>query len=699
MSARKTGADAEAEGAGRLVAIISPMSAIRVLPDTLIDQIAAGEVVERPASALKELLENALDAGARDIRVDLADGGMRRIRVADDGCGMAPEDLPLALARHATSKIASLDDLERVASLGFRGEALASMAAVARVSLASRATEDAHGWRIEAQGGVLSEVSPASQAAGTTLEIADLYFNTPARRKFLKSEATEYAHCEEVFRRIALVRPDVGFSLAHNGRTRWHMPAQQAAARMRSLLGEEFVAAGLLLDEVAAGVRLHGLVAQPTYSRSSRDAQYCYVNGRFVRDKLLAHALRQAYEDVLHHQRQPAYALALELDPAGVDVNVHPSKIEVRFRDSRAIHQFVLHAVQRRLASPLNAAGHFAQGSSDAGTVANPTAVAATSLGGGTPDRTSLAGAPPAGTSLAATPLSSTPLFSSPLSATSAYAPPRAFAAQSPRQQGSLGLAGVQPAALYQTLFAASRPAGESATAAGLTGGDSSTAAGLTGGDSSTAAGLTGGESGGESVMPVSEVPPLGFAIGQLAGIYILAQNSAGLVVVDMHAAHERIVYERLKRALDDATVPVQPLLMPVTFTADAIDVATVEDHGAALQAIGFDIGALGPSALAVRAVPALLQDADAKRLAQDVLREMREYGAERVLAERRNELLATMACHAAVRANRALTLPEMNALLREMEATERADQCNHGRPTWFQVPLAELDARFMRGR
>jgi DNA mismatch repair protein MutL len=620
------------------------MSAIRVLPDTLIDQIAAGEVVERPASALKELLENALDAGSRDIRIDLANGGMKLIRVADDGCGMAPEELPLALARHATSMIASLDDLERVATLGFRGEALASMGAVARVSLASRRSGDAHGWRIEVQGGVLSEVSPASQAAGTTLEIADLYFNTPARRKFLKSEATEYGHCEEVFRRIALVRPDVGFSLAHNGRTRWHMSAQPAQARMRSLLGEEFVAAGLVLDEAAAGVRLHGLVAQPTYSRSSRDTQYCYVNGRFVRDKLLAHALRQAYEDVLHHQRQPAYALALVLDPAGVDVNVHPSKIEVRFRDSRAIHQFVLHSVQRRLSSPLHAIGNLTQASSGADTIAKPpgsAAVAATALGG--------------------IPLAGTPLAGTSLSATSAYAAPRAFEAASPRQQGSLGLASVQPAALYQTLFAAGRLGGGSAAA--------------------------------------SEIPPLGFALGQLAGIYILAQNSAGLVVVDMHAAHERIVYERLKRALDDATVPVQPLLMPVTFAADAIDVATVEDHCAALHAIGFDIGALGPSALAVRAVPALLQDADAKRLAQDVLREMREYGAERVLAERRNELLATMACHAAVRANRALTLPEMNALLREMEATERADQCNHGRPTWCQVPLAELDARFMRGR
>ncbi len=600
------------------------MSAIRVLPDTLIDQIAAGEVVERPASALKEALENALDAGARDIRVELAEGGMRLIRVADDGSGIAPDDLPLAFARHATSKIATLADLERVASLGFRGEALASIAAVARVSLASRSGASPHGWRIEAQGGTLSELAPSSQPSGTTLEIADLYFNTPARRKFLKSEATEYGHCEEIFRRIALVRCDVGFSLAHNGRTRWHLKPQAAEARIRALLGEEFAAAAIALDESAAGVRLRGMAALPAYSRSSRDAQYCYVNGRFVRDKLLAHALRQAYQDVLHHERQPAYALELVLDPAGVDVNVHPSKIEVRFRDSRAIHQFVLHALQRALATPLHA-------------VARPL------------DETPAASGARPDPFLASRPLpSSPPRFDSPR-------------LDSPRLQSSLAFGAAQPAALYQTLFGAARSA--------------------------------------EAAPEAAEIPPLGFAVGQLAGIYILAQNRAGLVVVDMHAAHERIVYERLKRALDERAVPVQPLLVPVTFPADAIDVAAVEEHAEALGTLGFDIGVLGPAALAVRAVPALLQDADARRLAQDVLREMREYGAQRVLAEQRDELLATMACHAAVRANRALTIPEMNALLREMEATERADQCNHGRPTWFQVPLAELDARFLRGR
>ena len=607
--------------AGTFAAIIFAMSAIRVLPDTLIDQIAAGEVVERPASALKEALENAIDAGARDIRVELTRGGMRTIRVSDDGCGIAREDLPLALARHATSKIASLHDLERVASLGFRGEALASIAAVARVTLASRPRDAAHGWRIEAQAGAVSEPVPAAQAPGTTLEIADLYFNTPARRKFLKSEATEYAHCEEAFRRIALARPDIGFTLVHNGRTRFHLKPQPPEARMRALLGEEFVAAAIAIDEAAGGVRLHGMVAQPTFSRAARDTQYCYVNGRFVRDRLLSHALRKAYEDVLHHERQPAYALELVLDPGGIDVNVHPSKIEVRFRDAQAIHQFVLHAVQRALASPLRA-------------VAMPFA------------------SPPAVHDGAPTPQSN------PSRAESAAALPD----PAPRQP-SLRLGTEQPANHYRALFA------------GVARSDS------------------------EAPRTDTGIPPLGFAVGQLAGIYILAQNQTGLVVVDMHAAHERIVYERLKRALDEATVPVQPLLVPVTFTANPLDVATVEEEGETLHALGFDIGVLGPTALAVRAVPALLQDADARRLAQDVLRELREYGAQRVLAERRNELLATMACHAAVRAHRALTIPEMNALLREMEATERADQCNHGRPTWFQVPLAELDARFMRGR
>jgi len=603
------------------------MSAIHVLPDNLINQIAAGEVVDRPASALKELIENSLDAGATEIRVELTAGGMRAIRVSDNGAGIARDELALALARHATSKIASLTDLERVASLGFRGEALASIAAVARVSLASRRSDDAHGWRIEAEGGSLSEPAPSSQANGTTVEVADLYFNTPARRKFLKTEATEYGHCEETFRRLALARPDIGFTLAHNGRTRWHLQPQSIEQRARQMLGEEFYQATLAIEQAAGGLRLRGMVAQPAYSRTTRDAQYFYVNGRYVRDRLLTHALRQAYEDVLHHDRQSAYLLSLELDPAEVDVNVHPTKIEVRFRESRAIHQFIVHAVQRALAgvaaevTALTQSAAFVHpASAEDMPLTRDTHVRAANFGG-------------SGQSV-------------------------------PNHQPGLALGIAQPVQAYAALFG-SRSAPS------------------------------------QAVPPAAdaEIPPLGFAIAQLAGIYVLAQNQHGLVVVDMHAAHERIVYERLKRMLDADEIPVQPLLVAVTFAADALDVATAEEHGDALRKVGFEIAVLGPATLAVRAVPALLRDADARSLAQDVLREMREYGAERVLAERRNELLSTMACHAAVRAHRALTLAEMNALLRDMETTERADQCNHGRPTWFQLPLSDLDAMFMRGR
>jgi DNA mismatch repair protein MutL len=587
------------------------MSPIRVLPDTLINQIAAGEVVDRPASALKELLENSLDAGAGAIRIELLEGGMRMIRVADDGAGITRDDLHLALARHATSKIVSLADLERVASLGFRGEALASIASVARVTIAARCAPDAHGWRIDSELATDAEPTPCSQAQGTTVEVRDLYFNTPARRKFLKSEATEYGHCEEVFRRIALARSDVSFSLIHNTRTRFHLPRQKHEDRARQLLGEDFYQATLAIEENAGDLSLRGLIAQPAYSRATRDAQYLYVNGRFVRDRLLAHALRQAYHDVLHHDRQPAYLLDLRLDPTAVDVNVHPTKIEVRFRDARAVHQFIVHSVGRSLSVQRSSGAH-----------------------------------------VESIPIAPRNQVDAPLLPDSPY-----------RRQPSLAISAAQTPSLYDAIVNAPRTPPEIRAAQD------------------------------------AEIPPLGFALAQLGGIYILAHNRAGLVVIDMHAAHERIVYERLKRSLDADAVPVQQLLVPVTFSADTLDVATAQEQGDTLRRVGFEISVLGPCALAVRAVPALLRDADAKQLAQDVLAEMREYGAERVLAERRNELLATMACHAAVRANRALTLAEMNALLRDMETTERSDQCNHGRPTWFQLPLAELDAMFMRGR
>jgi DNA mismatch repair protein MutL len=576
---------------------------IRLLPETLISQIAAGEVVDRPASVLKELLENSFDSGASEIAVALSEGGVKQIRVVDNGSGIARDDLPMAFARHATSKIASLDDLEQVRSLGFRGEALASIASVARVGLASRSSGAERAFAIHAEAGSIGGVEPAAQPAGTSIEVDDLYYNTPARRKFLKSEATEFGHCEEVFTRAALSRPEVTLTLKHNGRVIARLGPGDAAKRVEGALGEEF--ARSMRTVSANGVlKLSGFAGSPAYTRANRDTQFVYVNGRFVRDKLLAHALREAYRDVLHGERHPAYVLFLEIDPRAVDVNVHPAKTEIRFRDPRAVHQFVFHAVAKSLS----------------GTAAEAPAAIAT----------------PAAEGYAAT--------------------PRAV-------QPALGLA--QPAASYTAMFADLR-AGLQTTPAGAS---------------------------------AAEAPPLGYALAQLHGVYILAQNRDGLVLVDMHAAHERILYEKLKAALDSRAMNTQKLLIPSTFHADRVDVATAEEHGSTLNQLGFDVAAISPFALAVRAVPSMLADADASVLARALLRDIREYGASRVLTERRDELLGTMACHGAVRAHRALTIPEMNALLRKMEETERSGQCNHGRPTWFQMTLADLDKLFMRGR
>ena len=588
------------------------MRAIQVLPDILISQIAAGEVVERPASALKELVENSLDAGATRLDIRLEQGGAKLLSVQDDGAGISADELPLALARHATSKIGALEDLERVASLGFRGEALASMASVARVSLASRSRGAAHASQIEAEGAAPDAVRPAALASGTTVTVADLFFNTPARRKFLKSEATEYAHCAEVVRRMALSRPDVSFTLTHNGRVQLRYPAQTLDERIGAVLGEDFVAAAVSVDEQAGPLQLKGLAALPAYSKSGRDAQYVFVNGRYVRDKVVAHALREAYRDVLHHDRHPAYALFFSLPPEGVDVNVHPAKTEVRFRDSRGVHQFLFHAVERALsgsAAESREAVHQAPVQHSESVVAMPRAPAPAWRGG---------------------------------------------------DQTSMQLGAREALAFYDTLSRAP-----------------------------------------ETVPAAEETAheyPLGFALGQLHGIYVLAQNAKGLVLVDMHAAHERVVYEKLKCALDAKNVPTQTLLIPVTVTADERDVAAIGDHAEALAGIGFDIHPIAANTVAVRAVPALLKDADPLALTRDLLREIREYGVSRLVTERRNELLGTLACHGAVRANRKLSVPEMNALLREMEATERAGQCNHGRPTWFQVSLADLDKWFRRG-
>lgn len=613
------------------------MPSIRLLPDQLISQIAAGEVVERPASALKELLENSLDAGSTEISIALLNGGVKQLRVADNGCGLAQDDLTLALTRHATSKIATLDDLESVASLGFRGEALASIASVSRTQLTSRFHTDRHAWRIASEGSTISPLEPAALDAGTIVEVQDLYFNTPARRKFLKTEGTEFGHCEEAFRRIALSRPDVAFMLQHNGRALTRLPVSEPTKRFSEVLGDDFAAEAFSVDEFAAGLRLWGMAAKPTFSRNARDTQYVYVNGRFVRDKLIAHAIRQAYQDVLHHDRHPAFVLFLELDPTLVDVNVHPSKTEVRFRDGQAVHRFIFHALHKALATPT--------GTSNLVT-ASQAASNPFSPNPGLAD----------GASHAATPY--------------------------PTFQSRMDLRANESPNFYQTLFGGVSAQNNGALQANIH---------APSGDVTVAE------------IVVTQDYPLGFALAQIHGVYVLAQNHLGLVVVDMHAAHERIMYEKLKVALDAKEVPMQPLLLPVSFHADRLEVATVEEqlstgHGS-LRQLGFDLAVLSPTTLAVRAIPVMLQDADSVALARDVLRDLREYGASRALTERRNEMLGTMACHAAVRANRALTLPEMNALLRDMEATERSGQCNHGRPTWFQVTMGELDKMFMRGK
>ena len=597
---------------------------IQLLPDQLISQIAAGEVVERPAAALKELLENSLDAGSTDIQVMLIQGGVKQLRVADNGAGVAKDDLELALTRHATSKIASLEDLEAVASLGFRGEALASIASISRTQISSRATDSKHAWRISAEGSDLSALEPAALDAGTVVDVSDLYFNTPARRKFLKTEGTEFGHCEEAFNRIALSRPDVAFMLQHNGRALSRLTVSAPEQRFSAVLGAEFSAESFAVEESAAGLRLWGMATKPTFNRNSRDTQYVYVNGRFVRDKLIAHAIRQAYQDVLHHDRHPAFVLFLELDPNLVDVNVHPSKTEVRFRDGQAIHRFIFHALHKSLATPTGASNAVSAGHAGY----NPFAI------------------------------------------------PETVTANYPSFQSQMNLSAQARPDFYQTLFggANSAPTDNSPT---------------------HVSGFNGSE--------LQQEYALGFAVAQIHGVYILAQNSLGLVVVDMHAAHERIMYERLKTALDAKSVPMQPLLSAVSFNADRLEVATVQEslnsNDNTMQQLGFDIAVLSPTTLAVRAVPTMLQDADAVTLARDVLRDLREYGASRALTERRNELLGTMACHAAVRANRQLAIPEMNALLRDMEATERSGQCNHGRPTWFQVSMVDLDKMFMRGK
>lgn len=663
-----------------------PLRAIQPLPDQLISQIAAGEVVERPASVVKELLENALDAGAQTLRILLDEGGVKRISITDDGCGIPEGELALALMRHATSKIRSLAELEAVATLGFRGEALASIASVAEMAITSRTADAPHAVRVDAQTGVLS---PAAGTQGTTIEVRELYFNTPARRKFLKSEQTELGHCLEQIRRAALARPDVAISVLHNGKAVEHWNASEPPVRVAKILGETFATAHLPLDESAGPLAVYGCAGLPTASRGRADQQYFFVNGRFVRDKLLTHAVRAAYEDVLHGDRYPSYVLFLDLPPEGVDVNVHPSKIEVRFRDSRSIHQFVFHAVQRALArhagaSPeTTAGGHAAHLEPSAG---GPASFGATPLGGagvggaGFGSPTGAGGFGGSGGGLGG---SSGGGFGS------SSQPGNTWMRQARMTQGTLPVA--QPLAFYDALFG--RKDTQTGTAEGATLFEARDSAAENPSPYQASAPYT------PSSFNAHDEQPLGFALGQIHGIYVLAQNAHGLVIVDMHAAHERILYEQFKNALADRAIAVQPLLIPQTMPADPIEIGTVEEERDTLDALGFDLAVLSPTTLAIRAVPALLKDADLQALARAVLSDLHAFGGSRVLTERQHELLGTLACHHAVRANRRLTLDEMNALLRQMEATERADQCNHGRPTWYQLTLSDLDRLFMRGQ
>nr|WP_165496966.1 MULTISPECIES: DNA mismatch repair endonuclease MutL [Pseudomonas] len=624
---------------------MSEMMRIQLLSPRLANQIAAGEVVERPASVIKELLENSLDSGARRIEVDVEQGGVKLLRVRDDGSGIAPDDLPLALARHATSKIRELEDLEQVMSLGFRGEALASISSVARLTLTSRTADAEQAWQVETEGRDMQpRVQPAAHPVGTSVEVRDLFFNTPARRKFLKAEKTEFDHLQEVIKRLALARFDVAFHLRHNGKSVLSLHEANddvsRARRVAAVCSSGFLEQALPIEIERNGLHLWGWVGLPTFSRSQADLQYFYVNGRMVRDKLVAHAVRQAYRDVLFNGRHPTFVLFLEIDPASVDVNVHPTKHEVRFRDGRMVHDFLYGTLHRalgevrpedQLATPATVE-----------TLLRPTGQAAGEFG------------PQGEMGLAASVLER-PVESVWRSPGAGY--------QGQRSEAALPAAEAQ--GVYREFFAP-MPATRVPV-----------------------------------VLPEAQgdIPPLGYAIAQLKGIYILAENANGLVVVDMHAAHERITYERLKVAMASEGLRGQPLLVPESIAVSQREADCAEEHGQWFQKLGFELQRLGPETLAIRQIPALLKQAEATRLVGDVLSDLLEYGTSDRIQAHLNELLGTMACHGSVRANRRLTLPEMNALLRDMEHTERSGQCNHGRPTWTQMSMDQLDKLFLRGQ
>lgn len=599
---------------------------IHLLPDQLISQIAAGEVIERPASVLKELVENAIDAGSTQIELRLDGGGIRRLCVIDNGSGIPKEELALALTRHATSKIRSLSELESVSSMGFRGEALASIASVARLTLTSRTASQKHAWSIDGQHGV---IEPAAGAIGTVVDVQQLFDEIPARRKFLKSEQTEFSHCVDAIERIALAYPSISFRIFHNDKPYKQWQATDILQRIRDVLGQEFLASGLEVNDSSAVCSIHGLVVQPSAARARADKQYFYVNGRFIRDRTVSHAIRSAYADVLHGDRQPAFVLFLSIDPNLVDVNVHPAKSEIRFRDSGAIHRFMQHSIAQALAK-LGGQGAVHQlNESEA----------------------------------------NTPVIESPPAVT--YQKP---------VQTSLS---INQSDSWQHAYAPLNTASPTSTT-GIVGSS-----------------FGGAVSEASHTTPIhsSEDFPLGMAIGQLHGVYILAQNKEGLILIDMHAAHERVLYEQLKTRVDQNSLSVQELLVPVVFHASETQIALIDEYASILQSLGLSLSAAGPQSIAVRAVPALLAKGDIETMVRRVLHDLENVGVSHLLTEQRNELLATMACHGSVRANRLLSLTEMNTLLRQMEQTERANQCNHGRPTWFSWSLADLDKLFMRGQ
>ncbi len=664
------------------------MSRIAALPDHLVNQIAAGEVVERPANALKEIVENSIDAGATAIEVELAGGGIRLIRVSDNGGGIHPDDIELALHRHATSKIKTLNDLEHVASMGFRGEGLASIASVSRLTLTSRQDGSAHATQVKAEDGKLSSPTAAAHPVGTTIEAAELFFNTPARRKFLKSENTEYAHCATMLERLALAHPHIAFSLKRDGKPVFKLPAQSLHERIAAIVGEDFQAASLEIDSGNGALRLYGAIAKPTFAKGKTDKQFCFVNHRFVRDKVMLHAVKQAYRDVLHNALTPAFVLFLDLPPEAVDVNVHPTKTEIRFRDSQQVHQLVFHTLNKALA---DTRADLTESVGNAGEVLHE-------ITGIRPAATSSENEP---SEFRPNPTASSENIFAAAPNTHVSEPRNAFgfgktvpmpyqAARAP-QQRSLSLRESRAALnTYAELFkntAADEADIELAQFEQARFGSTSP---------------TSSENPARTFSddPKPELPPLGFAIAQLLGIYILAQAEDSLLLIDMHAAAERVNYEKMKRQRqENGNLQSQRLLIPVTFAASHEECAALADHADTLAGFGLELSDMGGNTLAVRAAPAMLGKADVVSLAKDVLGELAQVGSSQTIEEHENHILATMSCHGSVRAGRQLTLPEMNALLRDMENTPRSNQCNHGRPTWVKLTLKELDALFLRGQ